>query len=450
MEQLVHYFMLFNEYSKSNPIIAGIVSLWGVGVATWFLRNLPSHIFSFFKRQLTTSVVLDSTTTGDNYEVFLSFLSWINQSKWVKFSRTLMMIGTYSGNYKLADGTDMSSNAITQVLVSIGAGKHFFFYNGRPFVIDLTVEKAALNYNKIYTANITTFGRDHSVILKMLDEFRMIKDDGDISIYNQNGENEWRRVKNIKPRNLDTVIVNKAIKADIIKDIQTFLDSRQWYLDRGIPYKRVYVLHGPSGTGKTSLVKALAGYFNKNIYAFKAGSLSDRSFSDGMSSVRSNGFALIEDFDSNNGFKARSSMKAKLIKQKTASRDVVETATPSADSAQPTELSSLFEKLSLSTILNVLDGISPIDGLIIFLSTNDLSSIDSAILRTGRCDYIVEIPHLGDEEIHDYIKLMFPENGSDFKDIHFTPISGSDVQALYMENRNDIDAFVKSLCEFKK
>ena len=42
-------------------------------------------------------------------------------------------------------------------------------------------------------------------------------------------------------------------------DLHEFVNSAQWYIDRGIPYRRGYLLHGVPGCGKSSIVAAIAG-----------------------------------------------------------------------------------------------------------------------------------------------------------------------------------------------
>lgn len=46
----------------------------------------------------------------------------------------------------------------------------------------------------------------------------------------------------------------------LIMDVEHFLSQPRWYIDRGIPYRRGYLLYGPPGSGKTSAIMAIAGF----------------------------------------------------------------------------------------------------------------------------------------------------------------------------------------------
>ncbi|MFO5890748.1 hypothetical protein ACLBSJ_33615, partial [Klebsiella pneumoniae] len=47
--------------------------------------------------------------------------------------------------------------------------------------------------------------------------------------------------------------------------------------------------------------------------------------------------------------------------------------------------------------------------VISIIHPNHPENIDKALLRKGRVDYMVEIPYLRDQEVREYIKLMFPD-----------------------------------------
>lgn len=52
-----------------------------------------------------------------------------------------------------------------------------------------------------------------------------------------------------KSRPLDSVIIENGIKESLLEDAQHFLRSEEWYVRKGIPYRRGYLLHGPPGCG---------------------------------------------------------------------------------------------------------------------------------------------------------------------------------------------------------
>jgi mitochondrial chaperone BCS1 len=72
--------------------------------------------------------------------------------------------------------------------------------------------------------------------------------------------NEWRLFGHPRrKRPLNSVILDKDIFKNILDDVEHFLSRPNWYIDRGIPYRRGYLLYGPPGSGKTSAIMAIAG-----------------------------------------------------------------------------------------------------------------------------------------------------------------------------------------------
>ena len=62
----------------------------------------------------------------------------------------------------------------------------------------------------------------------------------------------WEECQRKKARALESVVLEGTIAQDIIADIKRFQQAGQWYSEKGVPYRRGYLLHGPPGTGKTS------------------------------------------------------------------------------------------------------------------------------------------------------------------------------------------------------
>ena len=66
---------------------------------------------------------------------------------------------------------------------------------------------------------------------------------------------EWRQFGYPRQRRpISSVILDKGISERILSDVQEFIDFPQWYRERGIPYRRGYLLYGPPGCGKSSFM----------------------------------------------------------------------------------------------------------------------------------------------------------------------------------------------------
>lgn len=176
-----------------------------------------------------------------------------------------------------------------------------------------------------------------------------------------------------RKRPLSSVVLAPGLKQRLVSDAQTFLHSSQWYHDRGIPYRRGYLLYGPPGTGKTSFVQALAAELD---YAICVVNLSERGLTDDrlnhlLANLPERSIALLEDVDA--AF---------------AARRVV------ADADGYTGANVTF-----SGLLNALDGVASADQRIIIMTTNYIERLDDALVRPGRVDVRAEIGYAGEEVV---------------------------------------------------
>lgn len=89
---------------------------------------------------------------------------------------------------------------------------------------------------------------------------------------------EWRPFGHPRKRRpITSVVLDRGVSESILRDCKEFIETPKWYADRGIPYRRGYLLHGPPGCGKSSFITALAGEIEFGICLLN---LSERGLTD--------------------------------------------------------------------------------------------------------------------------------------------------------------------------
>lgn len=410
---ITEYINTFSQMMKDYPWMVGLYSLYGMAVVTYLFRFIP-QFWEFVKGQSITTLELNNAGWSGNAQHFLAFMDWYLKTPYSKWSRYLSLDGKFN-HYD----EDVPADAKTYV-VGAGYGTHFFFYKKRLFWFTKGTLQSSGSEKEKQNIIIKTLGRNQKPILDLIESFAVKPKETELSIYAY--KEEWDVISRVNKRPLSSVILRKDIKDDIVSNLTYFYSNREWFVTRGLSYKQTYVLHGLPGTGKSSTIKALASNFNKNICLIDITAMSNAAFEKAMASVPKNSIVLIEDFDSCKALHSRD-----------------------AGSNGTNGMAELMEVLSLSKVLNVLDGVVSLDDTVVFLTTNHLDKIDDALIRKGRVDYIFEIPYLEDAEIKEYIKLMYPD--AKIPNKTFDTIAGCDIQSIFLEYKEDFDSFVERLAE---
>ncbi|KAI0730772.1 P-loop containing nucleoside triphosphate hydrolase protein [Earliella scabrosa] len=213
-----------------------------------------------------------------------------------------------------------------------------------------------------------------------------------INVFVAESADHWKRVAAQEKRPKSSVILDPGVLDHVLEDAKDFMNSRQWYADRGIPFRRGYLLHGAPGAGKTSLIHSLAGELGLDIYILSLTvlSLDDNSLKSLIAHLPRTCILLIEDIDAafTRGVKRDIADPEKQGLPAEAAAQSGDTQDKGAGAGR--DGMSFGNGVTLSGLLNALDGIAAQEGRILFATTNDYSALDPALLRPGRLDLHVE------------------------------------------------------------
>lgn len=147
-------------------------------------------------------------------------------------------------------------------------GMHFFTYKKR--LVWMTRERPGTSSPAAAVSNssamleriqISTFGQSRDLLQNLVYEAQKKFIDRDKSrtvVFAADQYGAWRRTRSRPKRPLSTIVIPSNVKVKMVEDAKDFLCQENWYSDRGIPYRRGYLLFGTPGSGKTSFVYSLA------------------------------------------------------------------------------------------------------------------------------------------------------------------------------------------------
>jgi len=427
-----------------------LVGLWTAAVISFIFVKTPTRIWDFIVRQCTTSLTIDNSTYAYNLENFNAFLLWFQKHRFVKFSRSFTFDPTWEETQEnLKD---------SRIILGAGEGKHFFTFNGRFFWLTREKRNTTGNSNnnmQAYEIHINMFGRSQKKLLELVEAFRYRYPKDKVGIYRTTRGGEWNRVADAQKRSLSTVFLDYDIKRTILADIEWFLNNRDWYTSRGIPYKLTFMFWGPPGSGKSSLIKAIASYLNRGVALINLSEMSDSMLEQAFATSPKDTVLAIEDFDATPATRTR----GRLAQSEKDKRGKLDAPKPANDAPQlksvsdaPDEndsLASVLTGLTLSGFLNALDGLVPLDGQIIFLTSNKVDHLDEAVTREGRMDRKIFLGELQDPVIRDFFMMLYPEYSRPALDMYYVdrlaPIMGAKLYGLFGKHKHDPKAFLDEL-----
>jgi chaperone BCS1 len=381
-----------------NDIFIGFLALSLSASVLMVLRLMYRAISSVISKQFILRA-----SFKNNDEAYFWLVSWLFNNGYHNKLRTIQAT-TRTNQYDQMEG----GQTVAKVVMAPGDGTFLLFHGFRPFVIVKETGEAKTS-DTPESITLITFGRSRSLINEICEEARNDQLRSDmVKVYSYS--RHWSNANAKTPRPLETVIIDSSDKNKIVSDIEWFLESKSWYVERGIPYHRGYLFYGPPGTGKTSLSFALASHFGLNLCVLNPNSIAgDDSLLNAFSDAPNNSLILIEDIDTAGVVQSRKSKPAPNI--------IVEGG------------GDMFG-ITLSGLLNSLDGVCSPEGRIVVMTTNHKEKLDPALIRSGRIDIKMEIGLPSDQEKLAMFQRFYPDKPGDEFLRNTKDLSMADIQEL--------------------
>ena len=336
----------------SQPALQAAL-LAAAGALAFWLKDVPGLLLRWGRRFFISTLTLDSR---DEF-LFSALVEYMDQHPGLRGINQFTARSVRRGTEYQSLAEDLRAGQPPRAYLSPGEGVHLLRIDGRWLWLRRELQVGQMVFERI---SLSTPGRSPQYLEAFLQaaiDARAARETDTLSVYIPNPFHggDWMRARLGSRRPLSSVVLKAGQAERLLADLQQFLGSRQRYADLGIPWRRGYLLHGPPGTGKTSLVTALASELGLNVCTLSLASpiVTDEKIHTLLAAVPQRSLLLIEDVDA-------------FFRERDAAHGQVQ--------------------LSFSGFLNALDGVATQEGTVLFMTTNHLERLDPALIRAGRID----------------------------------------------------------------
>ncbi|KAL3746075.1 hypothetical protein ACJRO7_015085 [Eucalyptus globulus] len=244
-------------------------------------------------------------------------------------------------------------------------------------------------------------------------------------------------------------------KRDIMEDLHDFVAGKAFYQRTGRAWKRGYLLYGLPGTGKSSMIAAMANFLSYDIYDLELTKvLSNSELQDLLMRTSSKSIIVIEEIDCSANLCNRSKVPQDLARWSCSDPGASNAALGSEDGNN--------NPITLSGLLNFTNGLWSCCGSerIFMFTTNHIDKLDPTLLRSGRMDMHIYMSYCSYPALkiplHNYLGSEAEDLGeavaaSELREVvKKAKMTPADISEVLIKNRRNKEKAVSELLEALK
>jgi len=232
------------------------------------------------------------------------------------------------------------------------------------------------------------------------------------------------------------------------KRVDFFIKNKKWYDKKGIPYTLGLLLSGQAGSGKTSSIKCLANETHRHIINVN---LNNDITKIQLENLFFNEMIMVLNVSTgqNEKYFIPLDQRIYVLEDIDCQSELVMERDLKDISDLPPHLVQT-EKIDLSFLLNLLDGVLEIPGRIVVMTSNYPEKLDHALIRPGRIDVIADFKKCSRSTMIEMIEFFYDVelNEKDKKSISNLKdhiISPAELGKIMFENIHEYEKCIDKL-----
>ena len=395
------------ELLNTKTIMTLMLAAGGASGIFALLKDAPAKIWKLIEHKIVFSV-----TIYKHDKIYDFFEEWFFENHNDKFTNVQMV----SPN----DSAPSDSNTKSPKDLSFSQKEGYFFIRHAKSILYISkgkIDRKDSNKDKPFLDYYIIRGINRSAVKSLIQMiYSKILKTEKVSIYSSTPYGDWITQSEVQPKTFKNIIIAEDLQTELVADVDEFLESEDWYVERGIPYNRGYLFHGIPGNGKTSMAIALADKYDKSVYVLDLSSLTgDGALRCAFRNIPSCGVMVIEEVDTI------------FIKRKAENE--------------------IFP-ITFGCLLNCIDGVFQKHGIIVIMTTNHKELLDGALIREGRVDLDIEIPNPTKACVERYLSSFYSEKiVLDNYELNLPMVN---IQGMCIRNKKDSKPVIYQLSKLNK